>query len=87
MSSIPVTPRVIRVLAGQTGFCRFRLVDGNEVRCELRSSGKALSQIVGYVTNAQRLIDFCRGEDIEIQDDRTPHIPEWADDPWVAYGA
>ena len=86
MSTVPVTPLVIRVLSGQAGFCRFRLVGGNEVRCELRSRGKTRSQLVGYVTDAQRLIDFCRRESIEIEDDRTPYML-WADDPWVAYGA
>ena len=87
MSSVSITPQRIRIIAGQSGFRGLRLTDGNVVQSLLRSGKRTLLQEIGCVTDVQRLLDFCRRESIEIEDIRTPYIPEWVDDPWVAYGA
>ena len=87
MKPMSVTPLAVRALAGQVGFTRFDIVDGNVVHCVLYHRGRPLTQIVGRVTDVQKLLDFCRKEGIAIDDDRTPCTPAWADDPWVVYGA
>ena len=82
-----ITPMMVRAVAGQFGFRHLRLVEGNVVHSLLQHGNRTLTQVVGRVTDAQRLLDFCRAEHIAIDDDRTPYVPEWRDDPWVDYGA
>ena len=82
-----ITTSLVRVLAGQVGFRRLRITDGNVIQCLVSSRGQMITQQVGQVSDVQRLIDFCQDESIEIRDDRTPHLPSWAEDPWAAYGA
>jgi len=87
MSPVPVTPQRIRTIAGQFGFRGLLITDGNIVKSMLRSGKVSLLQEVGEVNDAQRLLDFCRQEDIDIEDDRTTPIPEWREDPWIQHGA
>ena len=87
MSNIRVTPMVVKALAGQVGFRRLRITDGSYVESLISIQGRMFAQHVGQVRDVQKLIDFCRREGIEIEDDRLPPIPAWAEDPWVAFGA
>ena len=80
---ITVTPFVVRVLAGQSGFIRFCIKDGNV----LRSIVGRRSQEVGQVTDASRLMQFCAEVGVEIEDQRTLPAPQWIEDLWVLYGA
>ena len=80
---ITITPNVVRALAGQYGFIRMCIKDGNL----LRSIVGRRSQEVGQVTDASKLMQFCAEVGVEIEDQRTPHVPEWIEDPWVLYGA
>ena len=80
---ITITPSVVRALAGQSGFIRFCIKDGNVVR----SIVGRRSQEVGQVTDVGRLMQFCAKVGVEVEDQRTPTTPQWIEDPWVLYGA
>ncbi|MCJ7736043.1 MAG: hypothetical protein MUQ10_01840 [Anaerolineae bacterium] len=80
---ITITPNVVRALAGQSGFIRFCIKDGNV----LRSIVGRWSQEVGQVTDVSKLMQFCAQLGVEIDDQRTPPALQWIEDPWVLYGA
>lgn len=76
MKDFPVTPKLLRTLAGQTGFEHFRLTENHIVTSVVRGRqrGTVMTQPVGRITNVQGFLDWCQANDVEVEDWR-PDAP------------
>ena len=90
MRDFPVSPKLLRTLAAQVGFDRFRLTERCVVESVLRvpRSSAIMPQPLGKITDVQGFLDWCTREGIDVEDQRPdPPAPVWADDWTVLHGA
>ncbi len=70
MKDFAITPKLLRTVAGQTGFDHFRLTEQHVVASVIRGRQPetVMPQPLGTISNIQGFLDWCAANDVEVDD-------------------